>query len=164
MSDRWIWISKWETFQHYVPEPGRVPAWTKMYTQLITDEAYLDLSSHRRGVLHGLWLAFASSRCRLGADTRSLSSRLRLRVTTPDIVSLSDAGFIEVCSRETLESLYRSSMTALASRAPARSREKEKDKEDLDLGLDKSGVRRPVHVWTDADQTPDLSFITGGAK
>lgn len=129
MNDKWIWICRWETFQHYKPTPGQVPAWTKMYTQLINDEAYLELSSHRRGVLHGLWLAFTSSRCRLGADTRSLSSRLRLRVTSADIDSLNHAGFIQICSRATLDSLYRSSIATLESRAPARSQEKEEEAE-----------------------------------
>jgi hypothetical protein len=127
---QWIWVSRWEDFQHYQHSDGKVPAWTKSYTQLVNDEAYLNLSSHLRAVLHGVWLSFASARCHLGAETSSLSSRLRLRVMTRDIYSLCDAGFIQVCSREALDELYSAYRATLASRAPARSPELDKEVEE----------------------------------
>lgn len=91
----WIVIPNWhggkEGFQHY---KDRDPKWIKNYTRLLSSDTYLGLSGHRRGIIHGLWLAYASSNCQLRVDTASLSRRLSLRVTMSDLVSLSDAGFL----------------------------------------------------------------------
>src|SRR6266487_5982641 len=62
----------------------------------MNDDDYLALPVGCVSILHRLWLVYASSRCRLRADTRSLSSRLSLRVTSAQIERLVQAGFITV--------------------------------------------------------------------
>jgi hypothetical protein len=101
----WISVVGWRRFQHYDPAK-RQPPWVKTYTELLDDEEYLQLSGHLRSVLHGIWLAYASSRCRLHADARSLSSRLRLRVSSLHVESLVHAGFIELVASKTLAEGY----------------------------------------------------------
>lgn len=91
MAVRWLEIVGWEQFQHY---RDREPSWIKNYTRLLSSDKYLSLSGHRRAVLHGLWLAYASSNRQLIVETSSLSARLNLRVTTPDLKALNHAGFI----------------------------------------------------------------------
>lgn len=91
-TDRYIEIPNWDGFQHY---KDRTPKWIKNYTELLADDAYLGLTGHERGVLHGLWLEYASARCRLAVDTASISRRLGLRVTTATLEALNHAGFIE---------------------------------------------------------------------
>ncbi len=90
----WIVIPRWEEFQHRDAARVQVPTWLKTFTKLLSDEAYLDLSGHRRAILHGLWLEYARSTRRLRVDTISLSRRLSLRVTTKDLAALNHAGFI----------------------------------------------------------------------
>jgi hypothetical protein len=148
---RWISVRNWSKFQHYDPAK-RVPPWIKAYVELLADEAYLRLSAHRRAVLHGIWLAYASSRCQLPIErltgaprahhaTLSLSSRLQLRVTTADLKALKDAGFLTFVASKTLAEGYHAASKTLASRAPAQSQEtetaaeQEKDLKALDLEL-----------------------------
>jgi len=102
-ADDYIWIYRWQDFQHYRPERDRAPAWIKDYTKQLDDERYLELSAFQRGVLHDLRIAFARTFGRLSTDTRQLSDRLGLRLTRVTLDALSDAGFIEFCSRATLE-------------------------------------------------------------
>ncbi len=153
MSDEWIWVPNWERFQHYQHVDGQPPAWTKMYTQLIGDESYLSLTSGRRALLHGLWLSFASARLHLRFEVGLLNGRMRLAAKMTDYQALVDAGFIQVCSRETLDQLYNDYRTALASRAPAQSREEEKreEVEELSVGESSSSNR------SDETRTPRAS-------
>lgn len=150
VSDRWIWIPHWdgpEGFQHY---KGRDPIWIKNYTRLLSKSEYMDLTLPQRGLLHGIWLAYAVSSRKLPGNTLVLSRRLGCQVKQRSLQSLAEAGFIQFLDSNTLA-------TRLQAASP------EKRREDKELGLDESGVRRrPVHVWTDADQAPDLSYITGG--
>jgi hypothetical protein len=129
MSDeRWIVVRNWERFQHY---GDRSPLWIKNYVALLTDDDYLALPEGARAVLHGLWLAYASSDGRLRLDTRSLSRRLALRVTTAQLKRLNDAGFIAVVASKPLA----------LTRARARWREKSKNKNypyTREAGVDKS--------------------------
>lgn len=90
----WIVIPKWDDFQHRDMARSSVPPWVKNYTKLLSDEAYLSLTGHQRAVLHGLWLEYARARRQLRLDTRSLSSRLQLRVNVATLTSISDAGFL----------------------------------------------------------------------
>jgi hypothetical protein len=114
MSDElWIVINRWDDFQHY---KDREPKWIKLYTQLHHDSNWLELSGHQRAVLVGLWLEYASAHAQLRLDTRSLSRRLGLRVSSATLEALNHAGFIRF-----------SASTPLASRAPARSREGERE-------------------------------------
>jgi len=97
VSEGRIIIPRWEEFQHY---KNRDPKWIKNYVRLLDDDAYMSLSLHARGVLHGLWMAYARSGANLGDDvarlTRRLSSDRRDRVTTPTLLSLNHAGFIDL--------------------------------------------------------------------
>jgi hypothetical protein len=89
------WTGK-RGFQHY---KDRNPPWIKVYTELLANDDYLDLTGDQRAILHGLWLEYASSSCRLRADTRSLTRRLNLRVTSRQLERLIEAGFIELVAR-----------------------------------------------------------------
>jgi hypothetical protein len=92
----YIEITGWDTFQHSdATKRGRDPKWIKLYTRLHSDDDFLALSGHRRAVLFGLWLEYARSGRRIALDTRSLTRRLSLRVSTKDIDALNHAGFIE---------------------------------------------------------------------
>ena len=112
---KYLVVERWEEFQHY---KNRAPLWIKNYTRLLHDDAYLGLSGHRRAVLHGLWLVYASSSCRLLFDHGSLSRRLHLRVTSDDLKALRKAGFITS-----------SASKPLAERKQSARLEKEREKE-----------------------------------
>lgn len=101
-----ITIPRWEDFQHY---KRRDPPWLRVYTRLHSDDKYLDLSGHQRGVLLGLWIEYARS----GASTqidgsylevslKSLSSRLNLVIKLRDLEALNHAGFIRLDASKTL--------------------------------------------------------------
>ncbi len=100
---RWIVIPNWDNFQHY---KDRSPAWIKLYTDLMHRDDFLELTGHQRSVLLGIWLEYASSHCQLLDSTTMLSARLRLRVTTPTLKVLSDAGFIEFSASKPLAPRY----------------------------------------------------------
>lgn len=115
----WIVIPRWEEFQHY---KNRDPVWIRVYTRLLSDDAYLSLTPHRALVLHRLWLEYARSGRTLPLDTRKLSRRLSLRVTSRDIEALNDAGFVEVSASTPLplnrtEEKVHLAVTAVASYA-----------------------------------------------
>jgi hypothetical protein len=90
--ERWIVIPNWSRFQHYA---DRDPLWLKVYTALLSNEDYLGLSFHARGVLHGLWLEYARAHGQLLGSTSAISRRLGDRVSTATLESLNHAGFIE---------------------------------------------------------------------
>jgi hypothetical protein len=92
--DQWIVIPRWEDFQHRDMARSSVPPWIKTYTRLLANDDYLALSHHLRGVLLGIWLEYARSTRQLRGSTSALSRRLGQRVTTRDLQSLNDAGFI----------------------------------------------------------------------
>jgi hypothetical protein len=98
----WIVVNNWERFQHLdVTRSGSgSPVWIKNYTRLMNDDDYLALSPNRVAILHRLWLEYASSSARVRADTRWLSRRLFLRVTTKDLEALNHAGFISFSTRK----------------------------------------------------------------
>jgi hypothetical protein len=118
----YIWITRWEEFQHYAPRRDRGPAWIKTYTAQLDDDRYLSLSNAERSLLVDLRLMFASMRGRVPFDVRSLSARRRQRTLNASLERLNRAGLVEFISRDTLdqrlERLY-------ASRAPAPSQEVE---------------------------------------
>ena len=103
---RWIIVPNWfgqddpsEGLQHY---KDREPKWIKNYRRLLSKDEYRDLSGHCRGILHGLWLEYASTDGRLRADSSSLSSRLGLRVNSSHLESLNHAGFIRFSASKPL--------------------------------------------------------------
>lgn len=99
-----IAVLGWEKFQHYKDQTA--PPWVKLYTDLLRKDEFMDLSTHRRAVLQGIWLLYAEKRRRVRHDTAMLSRELNARVTSPDLEALAAAGFIEICSRERLEELH----------------------------------------------------------
>ena len=87
----------WEQFQHHdATKRGRNPRWIKNHTALMSDDDYRELTGHQRAILHGLWLEYARTGRHLLLTTRSLSSRLGLRVMRRDIEALNHAGFLEI--------------------------------------------------------------------
>lgn len=124
--DLWIVIPGWDRFQHY---RDRQPPWIKVYTDLLHRDEYLSLTGDQRAILHGLWLEYASSSRRLRADTRSLTSRLRLRVTSAQLECLNHAGFIEFSASKPLAERLQD---ASASRAREET-EAERETETQDL-------------------------------
>jgi hypothetical protein len=79
----WISVVDWRRFQHYDPAK-RVPPWIKNYTELLDDDEYLRLTSRQRGLLHGIWLLYAASRCKLSDSPALLTRRLGLGPTTAE--------------------------------------------------------------------------------
>lgn len=112
----WITVTRWDDFQHY---SKRDPIWVKVYTRLLSDDRYLSLTFHQRGVLQGIWLEYARANRQLRGSTLSLSRQLGGRVTTRDLEALNDAGFIDILASSPLAARYQ-----LAS--PEREAEKEK--------------------------------------
>lgn len=136
-NDRWIVIPNWREFQHY---KNRDPNWVKVYTRLLSDDSWLSLTFHVRGVLVGLWLAYARSDGQLRGSTvtltRQLGGDVGQRVTTRDLDSLNHAGLIEF-----------SASKPLALRYQAASLEAEAEKEKI-----KAALKGPVGV---AAQEPE---------
>jgi hypothetical protein len=124
----YISVRNWRRFQHYDPAK-RAPLWIKNYVELTKDDDYLTLSSHLRGVLHGIWMEYASARCHLTLNTASLSRRLALRVMRRDIESLVQAGWLAIVDSAEIAEGYQEARAAIASRAPAHSLEEEGEKE-----------------------------------
>jgi hypothetical protein len=105
VDDRWIVVPEcgarkhgpscppacWARATHYT---DRAAIWVKAYVDLLNRDEYLDLTAHRRAVLHGIWLLYAMNGRRLAHDTRTLSRRLGLKVTTADLEALNQAGWI----------------------------------------------------------------------
>ena len=111
--ERWIVIPNWGRFQHYQKRAGEQvtrPDWIKNYGRLLHDDAYLKLTLRQRGILHGIWLLYASSGQQLGASVAQLGRLLgEDTVRTRDLEALSDAGFIAFSSRDGLDGLYTNS-------------------------------------------------------
>jgi hypothetical protein len=93
--ERWIVFPDWEHFEHRdVQRYETAPPWIKLYTRELDEDAYQELSSHRRAVLLDLRRLYAAKRGRLRVDTRSITRRLGVRVTSADIKALNHAGFL----------------------------------------------------------------------
>ncbi len=123
MTDQlFVWVCRWEDFQHYLPKRDRGPVWIKDYTAQLDDDRYLSLNAHQRAVLHDIRIAFASARGKLPKDTRKLSNKLSIRVTKPTLEALNDAGFVEFLSREVLDNR----LEKLYSRSRSKSKKKRK--------------------------------------
>lgn len=105
---RYITVPNWTGptgFQHY---KDRDPKWIKNYTRLLMKDEYRKLTFKQRGLLHGIWLAFASSGGKLGASPAQLGRILgEETVRTRDIEALNHAGFIEFLASGALAELER---------------------------------------------------------
>jgi hypothetical protein len=111
----WIHVPNWGRFQHY--GAVRRPIWVKNYVALLHKEEYTDLSLAERGLLHGIWLAYADTQGRVRTDR--LHSIVTASTRKRHLESLSHAGFIEVSasrrtSAEVEEEELRSSSTTPA--------------------------------------------------
>lgn len=114
--DLFIEIPRWREFQHY---KDRDPKWIKNYQRLLHNADYRRLSGHQRGVLHGLWMLYASCGRQLPLDTASISAQLGLRVSSLQLASLNHAGFILILSSTALaQSREEESRKTLASSKP----------------------------------------------
>jgi hypothetical protein len=91
VSERYIVIPRWDEFQHY---RDRDPIWLKVYTRLLSDEGFRQLTFHQRGVLLSLWVEYARSGRQLRDNTATLTRQLGNRVMRRDIEALTYAGFI----------------------------------------------------------------------
>jgi hypothetical protein len=87
----WIVVPNWDRFQHY--GLYRRPSWIKNYTALLRKDEYLDQPLAARGLLHGIWLAYADRDGRLRKD--DLPATLLARTRCAHITSLSQAGLID---------------------------------------------------------------------
>lgn len=100
MSDQWIVIPGWETFQHRDATRSRVPTWIKNYPELLHKDEYLDLTLAQRGLLHGLWLMFAASKSQGVTTTRTryllATNKAEAQHFSKNLKALSDAGFIQL--------------------------------------------------------------------
>ena len=148
--DEYVWITRWEEFQHYAPRRDRGPAWIKDHTAQLDDERYLDLTDRQRALLGDIRRVFAMTRGRLSRDTRTISRHRHAQTRDADLVALNHAGFIEFVSREALdhrlEKFY-------ASRAPARSQEAEAEAEE-DLAKGRTEARPPAPARPDTNGLP----------
>ena len=100
MDGGWIVIRNWDKFQHY---RDREPVWIKNYVRLLHDDNYLGLTFHQRGLLHGLWIAYAASGRQIRDSTASVHRMLGQRTTNAQLLSLNRAGFIDVLASAELE-------------------------------------------------------------
>src|SRR6266540_3061047 len=98
-----IWICRWDEFQHYRPERDRPPAWIKTYTKQMHDARYLELPDRARALLHDLRHVFAVTAGQLSRDTRVVSQHRHRQTFRADLERLNHAGFIDFISRETLD-------------------------------------------------------------
>jgi hypothetical protein len=113
-AELWIVVPNWHRFQHY---RDRSPPWVKTYTELLHDENYLELTMHQRGVLHGLWLAYAATHGQLRGSTATVTRQLGGRVSRATLQRLNQAGFIQFSASKPL--------------ALARSPEERREREEL---------------------------------
>lgn len=142
--DMYVWITRWDEFQHYKPERDRAPAWIKDYTKQMNDDRYLRLTDRQRALLRDLRDVFAVTFARLPRDTRVISRHRHRQTFRSDLDALEQAGLIEQISRETLERRLEKLYT---SRAPARSKEKEEEEREPPKGrtLSQDHVRPEPH-------------------
>jgi hypothetical protein len=102
-AERYIEVLGWERFQHY---KDRDPAWIKNYVRLLHNDAYLDLTLHQRGVLHGLWILYAANGRQIRDSTATVSRQLGGRVSRATLEALNDAGFIRIVDSKPLAPRY----------------------------------------------------------
>jgi hypothetical protein len=90
-----VYVLGWEKFQHPdAVRSGHMP-WVKLYTDLLGNDDWLELSPADRTLLNGLWMLTGRyGNGRLRADSGHLNARLKIRKGSLD--RLKDAGFIEI--------------------------------------------------------------------
>lgn len=121
---RFIVIPSWEKFQHrdVWKKSGGRPPWIKNYTQLIHKDEYTDLTLSQRGLLHGIWLLYASSGQEVSEDTcRRLlcTNKGESRHLLGNLRALSDAGLIDISSHPEKSREEESKKTLARTRKPS---------------------------------------------
>lgn len=103
--DQYVWVNRWDEYQSFQKKRGKpwAPPWIKIYPALLDDVDFLTLTWQTQLVLLKVFMAFAQTRGRLAADTRELSRQLDQKVTTAQLASLINAGWLDLCSRTVLE-------------------------------------------------------------
>ena len=92
-------IPDWQKFCHYKNRP---PRWIKVHTSILSDDDYLGLTPHQRGVLQGLWLLYAKTGGCLCASPSSLGRQLGFPINTRTLAALNHAGFVRFFASEVL--------------------------------------------------------------
>ena len=174
MSDLgWIDIVGWDEFQHAdVARPKKGNStfpWIRVYTRLLHDDRFLGLAPGMRAVLFQLWLEYASSPPRdrlvtgstprrLRADTTSLTRRFNMRVTSAQLISLEQAGFITLsASSVQAERKQNASLARAQRREEMRGEETSSQVEGIDttqasrLDSTESDNENNVEEWVRAD-------------
>lgn len=92
-STDWITVPNWERFQHY---KHRNPPWIKNYRALLHKPEYLHLPLPARGLLHGIWLAYAETdgQIQVGDIRDLLQTCGRLDADLKHLASLNHAGLV----------------------------------------------------------------------
>lgn len=147
----WISVRNWRKFQHYDPAK-RQPPWIKNYTELTDDDAYGGLTLRQRGLLHGIWLAYARSRCGLRVARVGLmvgDDTVRIR----DIESLSHAGFLDIVASKTLAEGYHSA----SARVHAGETEEETETEEEGSKEERFAVNGTADLINEGE--PELSEV-----
>lgn len=96
--DDWIIVPGWSKFQHY---KNRSPLWIKVYSKLLHDPKYLQLSLASRGLLLVIWLAYSQENGSI--SVRNVNKLSQNRVSLPQLMSLNQAGFIRFAASKPLE-------------------------------------------------------------
>jgi hypothetical protein len=114
----WIIPANWERFQHY--GYYRRPPWIKNYTALLHKDEYLELPIAARGLLHGIWLAYADRDGLLRTeDVRAaLGLRYRLDALTRQLDLLEQAGLIVISASKPLNLKDKAELWLNAEPAP----------------------------------------------
>ncbi len=126
----YVWICRWEEFQHYPPDRNRGPAWIKDYTSQLDDERYLCLTDRQRALLRDLRDIFATMRGRLSDDCAMIARRRNAQTRRSDLEALNHAGLIEFLSREALDQALDKFYTSRARPRTRREVEEETERED----------------------------------
>jgi hypothetical protein len=97
--DDWIIVRNWERFQHYHDRPQ--PQWVKVYTSLLHDPKFLELSMGARGLLVTIWMAFGTEKGTI--RVQDVSHFAHKRVSNVQLISLNHAGFIHFSASKPLD-------------------------------------------------------------
>lgn len=152
-----IRIPRWEEFQHY--HGGRTVLWIKLYTRLLSDDAFLSLTWAQRGVLVSLWLEYARTNAHrppesaqsISGDTSVISRRVGGKVRKDTLEALNQAGFIELSASSLLADGYQ-----LASA--------EKKREEKTLAKGPSGADFLERLDVDLSEKPRKKKTSGDPR
>jgi hypothetical protein len=102
MMDGWIVVRNWDKFQHY---KNRRPVWIKLYTDLNSNDSWLALTLHERGLLTTVWVEYARSGGVLPVRRLVHTHENRYANVVHGLDSLIHAGFIQVVASKPLAPL-----------------------------------------------------------